>query len=157
MNNFRWLGIALAMLVAGCASVPIPESLKAAHYSGTEDAYRIGVDDRVAISVWRNPELSVTVPVRPDGMISVPIIGDVRAGGLTPTEVANAITKRLSAYVREPSVAVMRSGMTKIASGCWVLSAASGYTTARIATPHRPSISGLTAPRAVRRIVVGTR
>jgi len=97
----------LALLVAACASDPIPEALKDARYSGTDEAYRIGVDDRVAVSVWRNPELSVTVPVRPDGMISVPIIGDVKAGGLTPAEVAEAITKRLAVYIREPNVAVI--------------------------------------------------
>lgn len=108
MNDSRYIGMAaVVLLVAGCASNPIPESLKAAHYSGTEEAYRIGVDDRVAVSVWRSPELSVTVPVRPDGMISVPIIGDVQAGGRTPTEVADAITKRLATYIREPSVAVI--------------------------------------------------
>ena len=44
------------------------------------DAYRIGVDDQVQVAVWRNPELGITVPVRPDGMISVPLIGDVLAG-----------------------------------------------------------------------------
>lgn len=108
MNHMRWIGVAAAVLLAaGCASNPIPDALKAAHFTGTEDAYRIGVDDRVAVSVWRNPELSVTVPVRPDGMISVPIIGDVQAGGRTPAEVADAITKRLSTYIREPSVAVI--------------------------------------------------
>lgn len=95
------------LLLGGCASDPIPEAVRAAHFSGTEDAYRIGVDDRVQVSVWRNPELSVIVPVRPDGMISVPIIGDVQAGGRTPTEVAAIITKRLSTYIREPSVAVI--------------------------------------------------
>jgi len=69
--------------------------------------YRIGVDDRLQISVWRNPELSVTVPVRPDGMISMPLIGDVRAGGMTANEVASNIKGRLSSYIRDPSVAVI--------------------------------------------------
>ena len=69
--------------------------------------YHIGPDDRVQVTVWRNPELSVTAPVRPDGKISVPIIGDVQAGGQTPNEVAETIKKRLSEYIREPSVAVI--------------------------------------------------
>jgi polysaccharide export outer membrane protein len=108
MDRFFWAGVMGGLLLlTGCASDPIPEAVKAARFSGTEDAYRIGVDDRVQVSVWRNPELSVIVPVRPDGMISVPIIGDVRAGGRTPTEVAEMITKRLSTYIREPSVAVI--------------------------------------------------
>jgi polysaccharide export outer membrane protein len=59
------------------------------------------------ITVWRNPELTVTVPVRPDGKISVPLIGDVQAGGNTPTQVAAIIKDKLSAYIREPNVAVI--------------------------------------------------
>jgi len=72
-----------------------------------EGDYRIGVDDRVQVTVWRNPELSVTAPVRPDGKISVPVIGDVEVGGRTPNEVAETIKKQLSAYIREPNVAVI--------------------------------------------------
>jgi len=69
--------------------------------------YRIGVDDQLQIAVWRNPELSVSVPVRPDGRISVPLIGDVIAGGRMPQEVADDIQARLSAFVRDPKVAVI--------------------------------------------------
>lgn len=71
------------------------------------DQYRIGVDDVVKVSVWRNPELSITVPVRPDGKISVPLIGDIQAGGLTPRQVAASVQKKLSHYVRDPRVAVI--------------------------------------------------
>lgn len=71
------------------------------------DVYRIGVDDQLQVAVWRNPELSVSVPVRPDGRISVPLIGDVMAGGRTPEEVAEDIEKQLAAYVRDPKVAVI--------------------------------------------------
>lgn len=70
-------------------------------------AYTIGVDDRVQVSVWRNPELSVTVPVRPDGKISVPLIGDVQAGGLTPEGVAATIKRKLSSFIRDPKVTVI--------------------------------------------------
>jgi polysaccharide export outer membrane protein len=75
--------------------------------SAFTDEYRIGVDDIVQVSVWRNPELSVTVPVRPDGRISVPLIGDVMAGGRTSQEVAQSIEERLATYVRDPKVAVI--------------------------------------------------
>ncbi len=75
--------------------------------STPEGEYKIGVDDRIQVSVWRNPELSVTVPVRPDGMISVPLIGDVLAGGRAPAQVAETIRQKLSAYIRDPSVAVI--------------------------------------------------
>jgi polysaccharide export outer membrane protein len=65
------------------------------------------VDDRVQVTVWRNPELTVNAPVRPDGKISVPLIGDVEVGGRTPSEVAENIKRQLSAYLREPNVAVI--------------------------------------------------
>ena len=69
--------------------------------------YLIGVDDIVQVTVWRNPELGITVPVRPDGRISVPLVGDVVAGGLTPAAVAADIQDRLATYVRDPQVAVI--------------------------------------------------
>ncbi len=71
------------------------------------DAYFIGVDDMLQINVWKNPDISVTVPVRPDGKISVPLVGDVVAGGKEPMEVAKEIKKALSKYIREPQVAVI--------------------------------------------------
>jgi len=96
--------------LAGCASTGITSQgappTDSARTSAVE-AYRIGVDDLVQVTVWRNPELGVTVPVRPDGMISVPLIGDVPAGGHTPPEVAKDIQDRLAAYVRDPQVAVI--------------------------------------------------
>lgn len=69
--------------------------------------YHIGVDDVVQVSVWRNENLSVTVPVRPDGMISIPLAGDVLAGGKTPEQVAVSIEKKLSRYIRAPQVTVI--------------------------------------------------
>lgn len=72
--------------------------------SGT---YKIGVDDGLQITVWRNPDLSTTVPVRPDGKISVPLVGDVQAGGLTPEEVAANIKQKLAYYIRDPNVTVI--------------------------------------------------
>jgi len=69
--------------------------------------YHIGVDDLVQVSVWHNPDLSATVPVRPDGKISLPLVGDVAAGGRTPPEVAADVKQRLTTYVRDPQVAVI--------------------------------------------------
>ncbi|BAV34139.1 sugar ABC transporter substrate-binding protein [Sulfuricaulis limicola] len=99
----------MIFLTSGCASVPDEEENGEANRfaSYTEGDYRIGADDRLQITVWRNPELSTTVPVRPDGKISVPLIGDVQAGGKTPTQVAAIIKDKLSAYIREPNVAVI--------------------------------------------------
>src|SRR5882762_9536547 len=107
MNRLRWVGMtAVALLVVGCESLPPPAEGADRPFANVED-YRIGVDDRVQVTVWRNPELSVTAPVRPDGKISVPLIGDVEAGGRTPSEVAEIIKKRLSEYIRDPNVAVI--------------------------------------------------
>ena len=75
------------------------------------DSYKIGVDDGLSINVWRNPELSVNVPVRPDGKISVPLIGDVAAGGLSAEEVAASIKQKLSNYIRDPNVTVIVTGL----------------------------------------------
>lgn len=69
--------------------------------------YHIGVDDVVQVSVWKNENLSVKVPVRPDGKISIPLAGDVMAGGLTPSQVAKSIKHKLSAYIRDPQVTVI--------------------------------------------------
>jgi polysaccharide export outer membrane protein len=110
MNGLRWLAIAGSVLVVtGCSSLGEPPEglIPDQAIAGGGGEYRIGVDDRVQVSVWRNPELTVTAPVRPDGKISVPIIGDVQAGGQTPSEVAETIKKRLSEYIREPNVAVI--------------------------------------------------
>jgi len=111
MKGLGWIIVAaMTLIVSGCESVGrVPDSAEVGtqRSASIEGDYRIGVDDRVQVTVWRNPELSVTAPVRPDGKISVPIIGDVEAGGRTPSEVAEIIKSRLSAYIREPNVAVI--------------------------------------------------
>lgn len=98
-----------SLMLSGCANNrPIVEDGSGTQrFALSEGEYRIGVDDRVQVSVWKNPELSVTVPVRPDGMISIPLVGDVRAGGLTAAQVADSIKQKLSTYIRDPNVAVI--------------------------------------------------
>ena len=98
--------VALSMLAAAGIRAAEPNA-PAPSTAQAVDVYHIGVDDMVQVSVWHNPDLSVTVPVRPDGRISVPLVGDVIAGGHTPEEVAAVIKEKLSAYVREPQVAVI--------------------------------------------------
>ena len=104
-----------AALIVGCASntqkSSKPKVPKTAEKTETIKEYRIGVDDVVSINVWRNPELSVTVPVRPDGKISLPLIGDVRAAGLVPEKVASNIQKQLANFVRDPNVTLMITGL----------------------------------------------
>lgn len=75
-----------------------------------KEVYKIGVGDNLAVSVWKNPDLSVTIPVRPDGMISVPLVGDVAAAGKEPAELARIITEKLGNYVRNPQVTVVVTG-----------------------------------------------
>lgn len=104
MSRFFALCVLLASCTSGGGTLAVaPPAVQA----NAVDAYHIGVDDIVQVTVWRNPELGITVPVRPDGKISVPLIGDVRAGGLTPEEVASDIETKLAAFVRDPQVAVI--------------------------------------------------
>lgn len=69
--------------------------------------YVIGVEDELQISVWREPELSTTVVVRPDGMITLPLVNDVKAAGLKPEELQNILMEKLKGFVNEPQVTVM--------------------------------------------------
>ena len=99
---------ALVLLLAACASGPQPESTPRINPEAQAvDAYRIGVDDVIRVAVWQNPDLDVTVPVRPDGRISVPLVGDVEAGGRTPEEVSVEIKTALEKFVRNPQVTVI--------------------------------------------------
>ena len=97
----------LMWLVAGCASNEVAQQPPAAGQTDTKEVYKIGVGDGLSIAVWRNPELSVNVPVRPDGKISVPLVGDIQAAGLQPQELAQVLTTRLESYVRSPQVTVV--------------------------------------------------
>lgn len=104
------------VLLYGCAPIPPatpPENLEPERVTLTEE-YRIGVGDVVRVNVWRNPDLDIEVPVRPDGMISVPLAGDVMAGGRTPNDVAVTVAERLSQYLRDPKVAVIPISMQSI-------------------------------------------
>ena len=72
-----------------------------------EPSYVIGADDVLLISVWKEPDLTATVPVRSDGMISVPLLDDVQAAGLTPMQLAALLTQKLKSYVTAPRVTVV--------------------------------------------------
>ena len=71
------------------------------------EPYVIGPEDVIEVAVWSNPDLSRTVPVRPDGKISLPLLHDVQAGDLTPMQLRAAVTKALEKYVAEPVVSVI--------------------------------------------------
>jgi polysaccharide export outer membrane protein len=73
----------------------------------TAAEYQIGPEDVLDISVWKNPELSRTVPVRPDGKVSLPLLNDFRVAGLTPSDLREQLVSRLSDFVPTPEVSVI--------------------------------------------------
>jgi polysaccharide export outer membrane protein len=83
------------------------------NYAGPLDPsrYIIGPDDSLQITVWKEPTLSGTIPVRPDGMISLVLVGDLPAAGLTPMALGADISKRLKKYVQDPVVTVVVLGV----------------------------------------------
>jgi polysaccharide biosynthesis/export protein len=97
------------LVLAGCGSTA---NLPAAPRQATVDEHRyvIGPMDTVNIIVWRNPELTTTVPVRPDGRITTPLAEDVQAIGRSPSELARDVEKALSKYIRDPAVTVVVTG-----------------------------------------------
>ena len=99
------LGIAL---IAGCASTVYPPAPEIA--ASPDYLYKIGPLDNVNVSVWRNPELSMSVTVRPDGKITGPLFEDLPALGKDPTTLARDIEKVLGKYVRDPVVTVIVGG-----------------------------------------------
>lgn len=103
-----WLGVFLLVL-SGCATKYPPLEGGPAPAQVTPD-YIIGAGDTIEIFVWRNPELSSGVTVRPDGKITTPLVEDVPASGKTPTQLARDMEKELSIYVKNPVVTVMVGG-----------------------------------------------
>ena len=73
--------------------------------------YKLGPTDVVSINVWRNADLSISVPVRPDGMISVPLVGDIAASGKTPEQLASDVADSISEFVKNPKVSVVVTRM----------------------------------------------
>jgi polysaccharide export outer membrane protein len=85
----------------------IPQGVVVRTEDDAPNAYAIGIGDVLEISVWKNPELSVTTPVRPDGRISVPLLGDVQAAGMTPLALRQTLTDGFKEYVTAPGVSVV--------------------------------------------------
>jgi polysaccharide biosynthesis/export protein len=118
--NMKLKAIITAALVAAATITPRlvrgqAESPKASNESPTSSAksatqdknYIIGPEDVLDIDVWKQPNLSRTVPVRPDGKISLPLLGDIQAAGVTPTELGISIQKMVQKYVSNPQVTVI--------------------------------------------------
>jgi polysaccharide biosynthesis/export protein len=77
----------------------------------TPPDYVIGADDTLHISVWKEPDMNVTLPVRPDGKISLPLLDDVQAAGMTPMQLGLSIKDKLKKYIADPRVTVMVTAM----------------------------------------------
>ena len=109
------LSILCLFVLTACALRPVIEPPAVPDDPRLEQTYRIGVGDQLSVQVWRNPELSAGVPVRPDGQVSVPLVGDVLAAGRTAEELAEQITQELENYIRSPKVTVIITGPTSAA------------------------------------------
>jgi polysaccharide export outer membrane protein len=96
-------------------SVAKPEKAAAAPEAPAAPAvpaeYVIGADDTLHVTVWKEPDMSATLPVRPDGKISLPLLDDVQAAGLTPLQLKDSITTKLKKYVADPRVTVVVTAM----------------------------------------------
>jgi polysaccharide export outer membrane protein len=96
----------LSGLLLGCGGSipPAPGKVAAPEHNYN---YLIGPLDTLQITVWRNPDLSVTVPVRPDGKVSVPLVEDLQAIGKNPTQLARDVEKAMAKFIRDPVVTVL--------------------------------------------------
>lgn len=99
-----------ACLLAGCGSFGGKYSAAPTTVASDDYSYIIGAGDNLNIQVWRNPELSMSVPVRPDGKISAPLVDEMMVQGKTSVQVAREVEKQLGKYVRDPIVTVIVTG-----------------------------------------------
>jgi polysaccharide export outer membrane protein len=119
MKRGRLISVISALAIGVCAGAVGAEQKTAAVPPGkaaatpasassvSSEQYKIGPEDMLSVSVWKNEAMSRTVPVRPDGMISLPLLDDVQAAGLTPMQLRDVIVKKLSDYMPAPEVSVI--------------------------------------------------
>jgi len=125
MSRKIGLGIVLAVVLTGGSAwgqadktagtkeksnPPAPPQGQATQESNST-SYVIGAEDTLHISVWKEPDLTATLPVRPDGKISMPLLDDVQAAGLTPMQLAESVTEKLKKYIADPRVTVVVTAM----------------------------------------------
>lgn len=100
------LAVLLIIGVAACQSLPEPPKLNDDEVLSQPD-YRIAPLDEISVFVWRSPELSTTVPVRPDGKVSLPLVNELQAAGKTPLALARDVEKALAPFVQVPKASVV--------------------------------------------------
>jgi polysaccharide export outer membrane protein len=147
-----WLGVSPPIM--SCAAEPPAPPAAAAPsdtlpsppaYKAQSSDYVIGPGDTLQVFVWRNPELSVTIPVRPDGKISTPLVEDMVAVGKTPPQLARDMERVLSEYVRSPKVNII----VATAASAFSLVKVVGQVTHPQAVPYREGMTVLDAILAV--------
>ncbi|BAN36748.1 polysaccharide export protein, outer membrane [Sulfuricella denitrificans skB26] len=112
-NTTRWLAclaFAFSILALGGCTGTAHQPISAADTPPPTHDYLVGPGDSLSITVWRNPEVSMTVPVRPDGKITTPLVEDLLASGKTSSQLARDIEKALAKYIQEPVVTVIVTG-----------------------------------------------
>jgi polysaccharide export outer membrane protein len=146
MNVFPHLAASLLLLgsLPACADTA-PVDAPAVAASSVSPDYVIGPGDTIQVFVWRNPDLTVTVPVRPDGKISTPLVEDMVAVGKTPSGLARDIEKALEQYVKAPQVNVIVTQPMSIFSQVKVI----GQVLKPQAVPYREGMTVLDAVLAV--------
>lgn len=97
----------LLLIFALAAGIPASAQVVIRSEDDPPNAYAIGIGDVIEISVWKSPELSVSVPVRPDGRVSVPLLGDIQAAGMTPLALKEQLATDFKKYVTAPEVSVV--------------------------------------------------
>jgi polysaccharide export outer membrane protein len=113
-HSVAYLGLA-CLIFAGSMTATVPACAQARGAGSSErdgratppDEYRIGPEDMLAIAVWKNETLTRTVPVRPDGKISLPLLNDVQAAGLSALQLRDVLAQKLGAYMPNPEVSVI--------------------------------------------------
>ena len=145
-----WMGLLVPAMPAQSTSAGTSDVAKSAEAKAEKpaaqesvaDDYVIGADDTLHISVWKEMELTETLPVRPDGKISMPLLGDVVAAGLTPAELGNAIRDKLKKYIADPRVTVI---VTAMASRRIFVTGEVTHTGAMPLLPHMTMLQALSA------------
>jgi polysaccharide export outer membrane protein len=111
-QGLRWIAVLATMLALSACSLTSAKKGDEPAEALTPSDYLIGPLDRVQVFVWRAPDISVTVPVRPDGKISTPLVEDMVAAGKTPTQLARDLENSLRAFIQDPVVTVIVQAFT---------------------------------------------